>query len=857
MILLAIDGNSMMNRAFYGIKMLTTKDGRFTNAIFGFMNILLSLREKYKPDAIAVAFDVKAPTFRHEMYGEYKAGRKGMPPELAEQMPVIKEILHDMGIVTVEQTGVEADDILGTLSVCDCDHCYIATGDRDSLQLISDKATVLLASTRAGQTETVEYDKEKLMETYSMSPQQMIDLKALMGDSSDNIPGVPGIGQKTATDLLLKCGSLDGVYADLDGLQATKSVKAKLLAGKDSAYLSYQLGTICKTVAMDTDPAHYLVGEGDPAALRALLGSLEMYKMIDRLHLPDTPLPQQATAQEALPALTVRENGDITPLLSADKLYLGVDWVDGQPHRLACSDGKALYVFTEQVDTALLSVLCEEQLEKYTLSSKPLHRFALEQGRGAQSIVFDCEIAGYLLNPNASDYSAIAAAASLGVSCPEIAGIEEPDSLLRAVALLPVVSDKLLAQMESNEQHTLFYEVELPLSEVLASMETLGFQVDRAGIAAFGETLGQQIETLEQDIYRQADAEFNLNSPKQLGKILFEKLEIPSKKKTKTGYSTSAEVLEGLADDYPIVKDILHYRTLSKLKSTYCDGLLKVIGKDGRIHSTFNQTETRTGRISSSEPNLQNIPVRSELGREMRRFFVAGDGYTLADADYSQIELRVLAALSGDEAMLSAFNNGEDIHTATASQVFSLPPQMITAALRSRAKAVNFGIVYGIGAFSLAKDIGVSRFEADKYIKAYLAHYAGVDQYMKHSIETAKEKGYAETVFHRRRYLPELTASNAMQRAFGERVARNMPIQGTAADIIKIAMVRVYRRLKEEQRRSRLVLQVHDELIVETAAGEEEAVSALLSEEMENAVQLGVRLIADVHLGKSWYEAKE
>ncbi len=857
MVLLAIDGNSLINRAFFGVKTLTTRDGRYTNAVFGFLNMFLSLREKYRPDAIAVAFDVRTPTFRHQMYDEYKAGRKGMPPELAEQFPVIKEILAAMGICTVEAPGYEADDILGTLSESSADHCYIATGDRDSLQLVADKVTVLLTTTKFGQTQTVEYDKEKLMADYSMTPSQMIDLKALMGDASDHIPGVPGIGKKTATELLLQYGSLDAIYRDVDGLNATKSVKSKLTAGRDSAYLSYRLGTICKKVPIDTDPASYLVRAVDSVKLRSLLGELEMFKMIERLHLPDAPVAAASTC-EMQEAFCISEDESLLDSLTQSGqicLLLRTD-AEGK-HRWLIGAQRTVLSLGDTADEAVLALLCDEKIKKLTDASKPLHRFALEHGRDARGIVFDCELAGYLLNPNASDYSVLAAAATLGLPAPQFAAEGSMADGAGECALLSVVADKQTAQMASNEQTVLYEQIELPLARVLASMELLGFQVNREGIETFGVDLAKKIDALVSEIYEEAGETFNINSPKQLGAILFDKLKLPAKKKTKTGYSTNAEVLEGLAADYPIVEKILQYRTLAKLKSTYCDGLIKVIGQDGRIHSTFHQTETRTGRISSSEPNLQNIPVRSDLGREMRRFFVAKDGYVLADADYSQIELRVLAALSEDPAMIDAFNHKEDIHTVTASQVFSLPPEMITPALRSRAKAVNFGIVYGIGAFSLAKDIGVSRFEADQYIKSYLSHYSGVDAYMKHCIETAKEKGYAETLFHRRRYLPELTASNAMQRAFGERVARNMPIQGTAADIIKIAMVRVYEKLKQEGLKSRLVLQVHDELIVETAPGETQAVSRILSGEMEHAVSLSVELTADVHFGQSWYEAKE
>ncbi|MBQ6018617.1 MAG: DNA polymerase I, partial [Clostridia bacterium] len=824
------------------------KNGHFTNGIFGFLNILISLRENFAPDCIAVAFDVHAPTFRHKMYDQYKAGRKGMPPELREQMPVLKEILHLLGIKTVELEGYEADDILGTLSVADFDRIYIATGDRDSLQLVSDKANVLLTSTKMGATQTVVYDEAKLMEDYSMTPARMIDLKALMGDSSDNIPGVPGIGQKTATELILKYGGIDDIFADVDALEVTPSVRKKLAEGKDSAYLSYKLGTICRQVPISVNAADYAVGAGDPAALRLLLADLEMYKMIDRLGLKNTPEVRETAAAEAVSLIEASFLEDV--LYRDGAAYFVTEAENDEFVRayFALADGNVAVLSDREL---FLRLLRSDGIEKYAEASKPLHRFALKNGAEARNVVYDCELAGYLINPNASDYSVSAAAAELHLSVPAC----EDAAAVRAV-LLPTVASKQLAQLEADGQTALFRDVELPLAEVLASMELLGFRVDEAGIRKFGEELSARIGTLTDGIYTLAGQEFNLNSPKQLGAVLFEKLGLPVKKKTKTGYSTNAEVLEELAEKHPIVEKILEYRMLSKLNSTYCEGLLKVVGEDGRIRSTFNQTETRTGRISSSEPNLQNIPVRSELGREMRRFFIADDGYTLSDADYSQIELRVLAHIANDETMLAAFNNGEDIHAATASQVFGLPADMITPALRSRAKAVNFGIVYGIGAFSLAKDIGVSQAEAKRYITNYLNRFSGVASYMDRVIEQAKRDGYVDTIFGRRRYLPELSSSNGMQRAFGERVARNAPIQGAAADIIKIAMVRVYERLKREGLRSRLILQIHDELIVETAEGEEEAVEKILSYEMEHAAQLNVRLVADVHAGRSWYDAK-
>lgn len=856
MVLLALDGNSIMNRAFYGIKLLSTKEGRYTNAIYGFMNILLNLKENFQPDAIAVAFDKKSPTFRHKIYDAYKAGRAKTPPELLEQFPIIKEILAAMGICTIEMDGWEADDILGTLSVCPFEHVYIATGDRDSLQLISDSTSILYSSTKAGRPQTVIYNREKLMEDYGLSPERMIDLKALMGDASDNLPGVAGIGQKTATDLIQRYGTLEEIYRNLDSLTLTKSVRAKLEAGKDNAFLSYRLGTISKEVPINLSPETYLIHEGNPKQLRKILIELEMFKMCDRLNLgPELDEEKNATKRKKLNYI---ENPSPDLLFSGKEIFFLTEFQEYTPIRLIATDGEFIFSFEKGVSELLLHLLLEQSIKKYTSSSKSLYRFAFEQKQRAVGIVFDCEIAGYLLNPNTSDYSVMTIAADNKCSIPELEGFSgEMDSLLTSVALLPSVAEVLDKTIEENEQSFLFFDVELPLAEVLASMEFYGFRVDTEGLSLYSEKLIHKIKELELSIYEDAGESFNINSPKQLGNILFEKLGLPAKKKTKTGYSTNAEILESLAPAHPIVAKVLEYRTLAKLKSTYCDSLIQVADKDGRIHSTFNQTETRTGRISNSEPNLQNIPVRTDIGRELRRFFIADNGFCLADSDYSQIELRVLADLADDKAMISAFNQGEDIHAVTASEVFSIPLSMVTDSLRRRAKAVNFGIVYGIGAFSLAKDIGVSIKEADHYIKAYLAHYAGVNAFMDHSIKYAKENGYAQTIFHRRRYLPELFASNAIQRSFGERVARNMPIQGTAADIIKIAMVRVFDRIRKEGLRSRLILQVHDELIIETAEGEEEAVRTLLSQEMENAFQGKVKLSADVHFGKSWYDAKE
>ena len=861
--LLVIDGNSIINRAFYGIKLLSTKDGQFTNGIHGFMNILLKLRQECEPDAVAVAFDLKAPTFRHEMYAEYKAGRKGMPDELRSQMPILKELLTYLGYTIVEKEGYEADDILGTLSA-QCkgdDRCFIATGDRDSLQLISDNTTVLLAATKMGKAVTTAYDKALLMEEYGVEPEGMIEIKALMGDSSDNIPGVAGIGKKTAGDLVQKYGSIDYIYGHLDELEIKKGVYDKLLAGKDSAYLSRTLGTISLKAPVDLDLNNYRIKECDAARAIKLLVSLEMFGIIEKLGLTAQAVQPEAENAEEYKA-EFCEQRDLPYLLGElkkiGKAYFLPDFEKDELYGICfLLEGKIHYVPSNCFDFYdFFRSFCEGEWEKYTSDIKRLYKYALKMGVDIKNVKADTTLMAYILNPSANSYDITRLCEEYGigkanVNCEQCFG-EIASSVSCLERLCAVLSEKI----KENGQQELLYGIELPLSEVLASMENEGFLVNRKGIEDFGEEMSRRINGLTERIYSQAGFEFNINSPKQLGAALFEKMGIPCKKKTKSGYSTNAEVLEELADEHPIVKDVLEYRTLAKLKSTYCEGLIKVIDKDGRIRSTLNQTETRTGRISSTDPNLQNIPVRSEIGREMRKFFVAEKGKVLVDADYSQIELRVLAHLSDDEIMIKGFNDGEDVHSITASQVFNMPLNMVTPLMRSRAKAVNFGIVYGIGAFSLAKDIGVTRKEADAYIKGYLHHYAGIRGYLSEVVDKAREDGYCSTLFGRRRYLPELTASNKMLQAFGERVAKNMPVQGTAADIIKIAMIRVYERLREEKLDARLIMQVHDELIVECKESIKGKVSSIVKQEMENACTLKVKLTADVNTGKNWYEAK-
>lgn len=849
-----LDGNSIINRAFYGIKLLSTKSGIYTNAVYGFLNILLKLKEISQPDAIGVAFDVHAPTFRHKKYDEYKAGRHAMPDELRMQMPILKDILKSLGIKTVECEGWEADDILGTLAqACRSagNECFIATGDRDSLQLAHGGVKVLLAHTKAGRPVTDIFDENTVMEEYGVTPAELIQVKALQGDSSDNIPGVAGVGAKTALDLIQRFHNIDYIYENLDEIDIKKGVREKLARDKDKAYLSLDLGTIRTNAPVDTDINSYIPGDNSGAAM--LLAKYELYSLIDKFGL-NAQQAVEPVRQEEKATVTVKEMEDPADFSFGEELYFTFDIENNEISRMYFANGDT--VITVSASDAdfedFVKRLFESDARKYSYNTKYLHRLAATLGTDCKNVCGDLMLSAYLLRPSDSNYDIDHLCLEYGIALPD--GGEESQNAVYA-AVLKRLFEKTDVLLKEANQTDLLNNIELPLARVLAKMETAGFAVDKKGIEDFGNRLGSRIDELIAQIYSEAGREFNVNSPKQLGTVLFEEMQIPCKKKTKSGYSTKAEVLEELAPDYPIVKLILEYRSLAKLKSTYCDGLLKVIQTDGRIHTSFNQVETRTGRISSLEPNLQNIPIRTELGREMRRFFVAESGSTLIDADYSQIELRVLAALANDENMINAFNNGEDIHKTTAAQVFNLPPEMVTPLLRSRAKAVNFGIVYGIGAFSLAKDIGVSVKEAKDYINGYLHHFSGVAEYMDKMIETAKDNGYAETLFHRRRYLPELASSNHMMRAFGERVARNMPIQGTAADIIKIAMIRVCESLEKENMKSRLILQVHDELIVESPADEAEKALQIVTREMENACELRVRLVADGKIGKTWYDS--
>ena len=861
--LLAIDSNSILNRAYYGVRPLTTKDGIYTNGIYGFLTILLRICEETTPDAIAFAFDLKSPTFRHKLYTGYKAGRHGMPDELAMQLPYLKELLNKLGYPVVTCEGYEADDILGTLArLCEDtgNECIIATGDRDSLQLVSDATTVRLATTKMGRPESTFYGVEEIREKYGVTPRELIQVKALMGDSSDNIPGVAGIGEKTALALISRFHTVDEVYTSLEDPAIKPGVRKKLEAGAESCRLSLTLAEIDRNAPIDPELDHYIPSPRDTAGCSRLMTELELFSLMKRMEIP--ALTELETAGEPAP------EAEPTPALrlipasaeAADRL-LGCE----TPHLLARYEGDALTALALSSGKELL--LCQAGEPGFdtvsaalygrkgliTRDSKQLYRHCMAGQHTLPQVRLDCELAAYLLRPTASDYSTERLAAEYSVlplPC------ESEDPLAQEMACLIPLARVLEEKITQQEQQWLLTEVEQPLAEVLASMELIGFSLDTDGLTAYGQELESQLTARAEEIYELAGGQFNINSPMQLGNVLFEKLGLPHGKKTQRGYSTNADVLESLRDKHPIIDCILDYRKLAKLKNTYVDGLLKVVGADGRVHSIFKQTETRTGRISSAEPNLQNIPVRTDEGSVFRKFFFAAGEHTLVDADYSQIELRVLAHIARDENMIEGFRSGADIHTQTAAQVFGMPPDYVTSQMRSRAKAVNFGIVYGIGAYSLSRDIGVTVAEANDYINGYLRTYHGVRQYMEDTKQFAKENGYVKTMFGRRRDLPEMSATNRVTKAFGERVAMNTPIQGTAADIIKIAMVRVYRRLQAEGLKSRLILQVHDELIVETTPDEIDTVKALVQQEMSGAAKLSVPLVVDVGVGRTWYEAK-
>ena len=847
--LMILDGNSIINRAFYGIRMLNAPDGTPTNAVYGFLSTFRRVFDLAQPQAVCVAFDVHAPTFRHEQYALYKAQRKPMPEELAVQMPLLKQTLDYMGVRRLELAGWEADDLLGTVARrCEAAGwtCDVVTGDKDSLQLITDSTHVFNVKTRMGQTDTIEYTPERFREEYGFDPIRMIDLKALMGDSSDNIPGVPGIGEKTAKDLLVRFGTVADIYRDLDALDIKPGVRKKLTEGRGSAQLSFDLATIRTDAPIDFALESAVWDHDYQPELYDWFRRLNFTSLSEKWGLQ--PADGAGAPSSALPTVDVADSAALRALEQAvtAALYVAVLAPDGLDTLTLC-DGKACYALSwAQLGddyNAFLRLLFSDRVRKAGHNIKDLMRALLDEGLPTDGFVFDTALAAYLLDATAGSYDLPRLAQTyLGEELPDVQSVW---------ALQPVLHEK----MDAQAMLPLYTDIELPLCPVLARMEQAGFLVDRKALYDFGERLTSSIEQLQQSIWALAGEPFNIQSPKQLGSVLFERLMLPAGKKTKTGWSTNAAVLDKLRGKHPIIEQILDYRTLTKLKSTYADGLLKEISADGRIHTNFQMTVTATGRLSSTEPNLQNIPVRRELGAQIRKMFVASPGKVLVDADYSQIELRLLAHIANDETMIAAFRSGEDIHAVTASQVFGVPLAEVTPLQRSHAKAVNFGIVYGISAFSLAQDIGVFQSEAKAYMDSYFAKYHGVRDYMTRVVEQAKADGYVTTLFGRRRDLPELKSSNFNLRSFGERVALNMPIQGTAADIIKAAMVRVDARMRAEHLQARLLLQVHDELIVECPAEEAETVKAILVDEMEHVVDYRVPLLVDAKIGASWAEA--
>ena len=879
---MVIDGNSIINRAYYGIRPLTNREGLYTHAVFGFLTTLLRLKEEEQPDALCVTFDLHAPTFRHKADEAYKATRKPMPEELRMQVPVLKEVLDALNIPRYELEGWEADDLIGTISrKCEAAgwDCVVVTGDKDSLQLITDHTKVKLVSTRMGQTTTKDMTPETFREQYGFDPIHMIDLKALMGDTSDNIPGVPGVGEKTAMDLIQKYGSIEAIYEKLPDIDAKPAAVKKLTAGEEAARHSYWLATIVTDAPLSFDPAENRIQAPGPEAYPLFL-RLEFSKLIEKMNLR----PEEAAPAETAPDVTVtvecvtaeeqarklldlfRKADHVTVLALPDLSGVIADCGTGADTALS-----AEFFFERYTGdwNALLNALFAGNIKKVSHNVKDLTRTLLENGLNAEGFIFDTALAAYLADATSGKYEIgqlFAAYFHTELVKPayldpdafsllgDTAGAEASfHSYTAAVEALYGVLAPRLKELNLEE---LYHTAELPLCRVLAEMELAGCRADKGALVSFGEMLSEKADALEQDIYNMAGEEFNINSPKQLGEILFGKLGLPHGKKTKTGWSTNADVLEKLRYEVPIVGAVLEYRQYTKLKSTYAEGLLKAMDPDGRIRTRFQMTVTDTGRLSSREPNLQNIPTRTDLGSEIRKMFIPAEGCVLVDADYSQIELRLLAHISGDEAMRAAFTTGADIHTATAAQVFHVDPADVTHEMRRRAKAVNFGIVYGISAFSLSQDIGVTVAEAKAYMEAYFATFPGVRKYMDDVVAQAKERGYVETLFHRRRELPEIRSSNFNMRSFGERVALNMPIQGTAADIMKLAMVAVEKRLKKELPEAKLVLQVHDELIVECPEPQAEAAAKLLEEEMEQVAHLSVPLTAEAHWGRNWLEAK-
>ncbi len=870
--LLIIDGNSILNRAYYGIRMLNAPDGTPTNAVYGFLNILFKNIEEDMPDYLCVAFDVKEKTFRHKMYDLYKAQRKPAPEDFLVQLPLMKEVLKAMNCLCLELPGYEADDIIGTVSKL-CEEkgveCSILTGDKDDLQLASNLTKVKLVITRMGATTTTVYGSDEVLQKYSVTPKEFIDVKALMGDSSDNIPGVKGIGEKTAFSLIEKYKSLDALYEQIDNIEVTPSVRKKLQEGKSDAYLSRTLSEIDRDVPISFDFENSAVKSYNEEELASIFTRLNFKSFLNKLSLTAEPR-EELTFEGKCEVLT---NAEVQPIIehlssATYRLYKNAGGFD-----LALTDDNVKFYYVQNISNENLRLFFENQdIKKIGFGVKEDILFLKNMNVDFNGLSFDVSVAAYILEPARSTYDIAGLGLDfLGFTQPKKQNEEEngqffldfdededkEDIIASELFIIYKLKEHFSEKIEEYGQQKLYYDIELPLVEVLADMQHTGVFVDKNALIEFGDGLKENIKQLENRIYDSAGREFNINSPKQLGEILFEEMKLPHGKKTKTGYSTSADVLKKLAEVHPIIGDILEYRGLAKLRSTYVDGLIPVISeRTGRIHSNFNQTVTATGRISSTEPNLQNIPVRTERGREMRRMFVAEGNRSLIDADYSQIELRVLAHISNDENMRKAFVSGADIHARTASQVFGVPIEEVTSSMRSGAKAVNFGIVYGIGEFSLAQDLKISMKEAKRYIEDYLRTYPSIKKYMIDIVEEGKTKGYVKTLLNRRRYIPELKASNKITQGFGERIAMNAPVQGTAADIIKIAMVNVYRRLKKEGLKSKLILQVHDELIVEAEPDEIELAKTILLEEMENAVELSVPLKVDCNIGKTWYDTK-
>lgn len=832
--ILLIDGNSIMNRAFYGIRMLTSPKGFPTNALTGFLNIYSKLLKEEKPDRIAVAFDLKAPTFRHKLYGEYKGTRHAMPEELASQMPVVKRILKALGVPIVELEGYEADDIIGTLSRVAADSgadCVISTGDRDSFQLINERVTVRLATNK----EDLIFTPDAVYEKYGVKPREMLEVKALMGDASDNIPGVAGIGEKTALSLIQKYHTVQYIYEHLAEIDVTKGVRAKLESGKSKAELSRTLGEICLTVPISESLDDYSFKDGDKSEARGILQDLGMNLAIKKLNLDGVAGKSvDISAPEKSP-----QYGTVKPRVTPDD----AKYDDNALNVILLNDEIAVYRGLERVDGDLRSIL-ESDEPKHTDNAKAIYTKCINAGFELRNVTFDTTLAAYLLNVNAGNYDFERVCGEYGVEI-------DPDSPEKSVMAL---NRALFGRICELGELKVLQEIEIPLAKVLASMEHEGIALDVDGLHKFGEELIPKISEIEQGIFGMAGHDFKISSPKQLSTVLYEELGLPAGKKTKTGYSTDSETLEELIDKHPIIRPILDYRRLTKLYNTYVKGLENAVSDDGRMYTTFKQTDTRTGRISSAEPNIQNIPVRTEIGRNFRKFFTAAPGKVLIDADYSQIELRVLASLAEDEVMIRTFSEGRDIHSETAASVFGQPAGSDDPDLRRKAKAVNFGIVYGIGAFSLAKDIGTSVGDAKRYIDDYLAHFSGVKRYMERVCADSETDGYSLTIFGRRRFIPEILSTNKTVKALGKRIAMNSPIQGTAADIIKIAMIRVFKRLKQELPQARLILQVHDELIVEAPEASADAALLILKEEMENAVTLAVPLPVDAKIGKTWYD---